>query len=55
MARTTVKVTLAQKAAAEYIVERSEKSGKAVSKSIRKIADAQEPRRVAESASASAG
>lgn len=39
----TVKVTRAQKAAAKYIVERSDKSGQFVSSSLRKIAEAQEP------------
>lgn len=39
----TVKVTRAQKAAAKYILERSATSGKFVSNSVRKIADAQEP------------
>ena len=39
----TVKVTRAQKVAAKYIVERSDKSGQFVSSSLRKIAEAQEP------------
>lgn len=45
MART-VKVTRAQKAAAKYLVARSEESGQFVSSSVRKIADAQEALRV---------
>lgn len=43
----TVTVTRAQKAAAKYIVERSAKSGKFVSNSVLKIAEAQEPPQVA--------
>lgn len=40
----TVKVTRAQNAAAKYIVARSAKSGQLVTESVRKIAEAQEPR-----------
>ncbi len=39
MART-VKVTRAQKAAAKYLVARSDESGEFVAKSLREIADA---------------